>query len=605
MDTASESEHVDMSKARVHRDIKDVAKLVDWFTSFDPFGQPDYQLRSLSSGVTAVDGDGINCDSIEQVGATIHQVLDGVAFTDAVLRKKNQVKTLVHLQKGVVVNNKKLFVHSTQLFDRLLILADRNVDAGLPFAYELTPLPASLFKESVMRKPDKANLGRLLSENATVVHACAKDSAYVLDGGCLLHQVKWPPKNASYRDIADTYMSYVYRNCGNDGRQVTIIFDGYGNGPSTKDHEHLRRTGKTSAPNITVEECNTVSHNQETFLSNEHNKDQLIKLLMRSFSAAGHTVIQASDDADCDIARAALSRAKNNRVVVVTADDTDILVLLLYHFSNEMGDIYLNTSGKRKLGEMISIRSMKVNFGVAVCEQILAIHALGGCDTTSALYGKGKAAIFKKLTANECSRHLTDIIGNEQCTADEVAEAGCQLLVTVYGGKSSDSLNGLRHSKYNIMVSKSKATPEKLPPTERAAYFHCLRVHLQVCQWKLLNTCVLDPMEWGWQLVNSKYEPVPTDKEPGPPELLKVIRCSCKPSARSHCDTSKCTCRRNGLTCITACGNCRGTDCSNVASGVTCDSDDADGDDFGAGMTDDGAVFNSIDFDYAEEIEIS
>jgi hypothetical protein len=66
------------------------------------------------------------------------------------------------------------------------------------------------------------------------------DSAYMLDGGCLLHKAKWPPKNASYRDIADTYMSYIYRNCGNVGRQVTITINGYSNSASIKDHKHLR-----------------------------------------------------------------------------------------------------------------------------------------------------------------------------------------------------------------------------------------------------------------------------------------------------------------------------------------------------------------------------
>jgi len=144
------SDHVDLSKARIRRDINDVAKLVEWFKSFDPFGQCDSRLRSLSSGVTAVDGDGINCDLAEQVGAAIHQQLDGVDFTDVVLRNKNQVKTLDQLQKGVVVDNKKVFIHTTQLFDRLILLADRNLDRGLPFAFELTPLPASLFKDSVL-----------------------------------------------------------------------------------------------------------------------------------------------------------------------------------------------------------------------------------------------------------------------------------------------------------------------------------------------------------------------------------------------------------------------------------------------------------------------
>jgi len=110
--------------------------------------------------------------------------------------------------------------------------------------------------------------------------------------------------------------------------------------------------------------------------------------------------------------------------------------------------------------------------------------------------------------------------------------------------------------------------------------------------------------EWGWQLTAGKFEPRPTDQEPAPQELLKIISCSCKPSARSHSDTNRCTCRNNGLTCIAACGNCYGADCLNVAAAVLCDSD---GDDFSSGnvVDDTGEIYLTDDLDYAEEVEVS
>ena len=37
------------------------------------------------------------------------------------------------------------------------------------------------------------------------------------------------------------------------------------------------------------------------------------------------------------------------------------------------------------------------------------------------------------------------------------------------------------------MVSKGMLEPEKMPPTQRAAYFHGLRAHLQIVTWKLLG----------------------------------------------------------------------------------------------------------------------
>ena len=243
---------------------------------------------------------------------------------------------------------------------------------------------------------------------------------------------------------------------------------------------------------------------------------------------------------------------------------------------------------------------VQAKIGVDVSKQVLVIHALGGCDTTSALHGRSKSTVYTKLTSSTEARQSIEVLCEGSSEVDQVTKAGCKLLVTIYGGNSSDTLNGLIHRKYSSMVSHTKAVPEKLPPTERAACFHCLRVHLQVIQWKLLKTTCLDPSKWGWQLVCGKYEPIPTDIEPGPPELLKVIRCQCKPSARSHCNTSKCTCRNNGLTCIAACGHCHGNDCLNVAASVAYDSDgDNDRND---NMTDDRVLYLSNDFDYAEEV---
>ena len=55
------------------------------------------------------------------------------------------------------------------------------------------------------------------------------------------------------------------------------------------------------------------------------------------------------------------------------------------------------------------------------------------------------------------------------------------MFVLLYRGKSEDSLRMLRYTSYMKMAAtSSKIVPAKLPPTNRAAYFHSLRVYLQV-----------------------------------------------------------------------------------------------------------------------------
>ena len=114
------------------------------------------------------------------------------------------------------------------------------------------------------------------------------------------------------------------------------------------------------------------------------------------------------------------------------------------------------------------------------------------------------------------------------------------------------------------MISKCfQLQPEKLPPTERAAYYHSLRVHVQVCQWKSLQLDVLDATKWGWTLHNGLLVPIKTDILCAPEWLLKFVQCNCKLSSKNPCGTRLCTCIKNGLSCVHACGDCRGELCNN------------------------------------------
>lgn len=122
----------------------------------------------------------------------------------------------------------------------------------------------------------------------------------------------------------------------------------------------------------------------------------------------------------------------------------------------------------------------------------------------------------------------------------------------------------------------SSLQPGNLPPTERAINFHALRVYLQLCQWKTLDLHCLNPLEWGWYKAPDGLKPVKTDMEPAPEFLLKFIRCKCSTKTKNSCGTNVCTCRRNGLKCVAACGHCHGEDCCNVAEFHVEDIEDGD-----------------------------
>ena len=116
----------------------------------------------------------------------------------------------------------------------------------------------------MMRKPDKPALAKLIVKDIAS-EPIPPNLQYVIDGGALLHRVRWQ-KNAKFVDICHQYVTYVARHYGNGS---IVVFDGYTRRPTTKDHEHQRRTLKVLAlsPDIAVEADKPVLFDQQAFLA--------------------------------------------------------------------------------------------------------------------------------------------------------------------------------------------------------------------------------------------------------------------------------------------------------------------------------------------------
>ena len=115
------------------------------------------------------------------------------------------------------------------------------------------------------------------------------------------------------------------------------------------------------------------------------------------------------------------------------------------------------------------------------------------------------------------------------------------MFVNLYGGNNGQSLNNLQYYKYMDAVASNSNSldPQKLPPTERAAYYHSLRVHLQIIVWKkLLNGHDdLNPQQWGWRLDGGVLIPIMTDLDAAPERLLEFVRCKCKLTSKTLVET--------------------------------------------------------------------
>ena len=76
---------------------------------------------------------------------------------------------------------------------RSVAVAQREKDIEDFFSFELTQEPMSLFNKGLMRKPDKPSLWRALmkEEKAIGRDQIPSDAVFVIDGGALLHRVRW------------------------------------------------------------------------------------------------------------------------------------------------------------------------------------------------------------------------------------------------------------------------------------------------------------------------------------------------------------------------------------------------------------------------------
>ena len=145
----------------------------------------------------------------------------------------------------------------------------KNIAAYL--SYELSPYATSLFKDRIMCDLKKSKLRNYLTKNVLQAELPVGSVTHIIDSGALLYSVKWIP-DTTYRDIVKQYQNYLLSTFG----LCTVIFDGYNNGPSTKDIKHVR--GSRTSQTVTVDLNKRVTVAQEKFLKNGfENTDSLYK----------------------------------------------------------------------------------------------------------------------------------------------------------------------------------------------------------------------------------------------------------------------------------------------------------------------------------------
>ena len=162
---------------------------------------------------------------------------------------------------------------------------------------------------------------------------------------------------------------------------------------------------------------------------------------------------------------------------VLVGDDTDLFVLLCYHASLDTCNLLFKPEPPQKTKNIRvwDIQAVKRQLGAEVCNHILFLHSILGCDTTSCLHGLGKGIALKFFREQRCFVELARVFDSQLSLKEDVIAAGEEALIILYNGKVERSLDSLSYKRYCDKVASSSCYA--YPQT----HVFCSKVSQSVC----------------------------------------------------------------------------------------------------------------------------
>lgn len=187
------------------------------------------------------------------------------------------------------------------------------------------------------------------------------------------------------------------------------------------------------------------------------------------------------DEADTRIVLHALHESSYSKNILVKSVDTDVLILLIHYYTS--GSVLNKCKVFMQLGHshnqrIVAIRDIVDKIGTTVSQNLLAIHSLTGCDTTSAFYKIGKKTAFDILMKN--AANLKDLQELPNLPFDRAQEIAVHYVLLLYKNKQKDirTLNELRL----FFTKNTNRSASEIPPTDDAFKLHLQRFVFSKCK---------------------------------------------------------------------------------------------------------------------------
>ena len=89
LETIISNQDGELGASRIKGDNEDLENTKLWIEKHNLFDDNEPLLRSTATGLTATEGDGINCDKAEKNGQAIQDQLDDISITESAIKKKD------------------------------------------------------------------------------------------------------------------------------------------------------------------------------------------------------------------------------------------------------------------------------------------------------------------------------------------------------------------------------------------------------------------------------------------------------------------------------------------------------------------------------------
>ena len=281
----------------------------------------------------------------------------------------------------------------------------------------------------LMKRPEKHVLMKEMERNLQPddyvhpKHWPVQKTAYVIDVMQILRKISTKSMN-TFGDFLDKRFGPIISAQCTHASRIDFVFDSYPRG-SIKDSEHERRNSHNTIEISTIDFYSPLPKDMNTFWSSPHNKRKIqiasrywicihseshfndIKLFLSATAVTEDYNQQCNivndgiaemyeelsfshiEEADVRIIPHVLDSIHSDKCqrVVMMSNDTDVAVLCIHFFKTmqycaQFGELWIR-GGIGESVRYIPIHTLAIRMGWPLCEELPAMHALTGCDTTS------------------------------------------------------------------------------------------------------------------------------------------------------------------------------------------------------------------------------